>query len=59
LRYCRLNTLRFTSGQNSFQALLVIFPRTPYAVRVSAALVVESLLTLQVFERKLFPGIAM
>ena len=29
LRYCRLNTWRFTSGQNSLQALLATSERTP------------------------------
>lgn len=54
-----LKTRCFTSGQNSLQALLAISDKTPKPVRASAALVVLALLTRQVFDKKLFPGIAM
>src|SRR5262252_10831661 len=51
--------MRFTSGQNSFHALPAISDSMPYPVLASAWFDVASLLTRHVFERKLFPGMAM
>ena len=50
-----LNTSFLTSGQNSMNALLPIFPSTPYRQRRAAWPASASLSARHVLERKLFP----
>src|SRR5580700_5607014 len=54
-----LNTFRFTSGQNSAKASLVIRPSTPHTQRTTASLVFASLSARHVFDKKLFPTFPM